>query len=174
MKKIAIAALGEGTIADEVSPVFARSPVFCIATVMSGDLVSLESVKNSAGDIPCSAGAISAKALADLGIDSVIAGDFGPQSCGVFRESGVAAYAASGCRISEALERYLAGDLSLYDYSYIADGDFSGRSDVSGFYFGRRGAKHAQRSHVCGRCGYISGDIKERGDKCPKCGLMSL
>ncbi|EHQ36878.1 NifB/NifX family molybdenum-iron cluster-binding protein [Methanoplanus limicola] len=173
MKKIAIAALGEGTFKDEVSPVFGRSPVFCLATVLSGDLVSFESVKNSAGDIPCSAGAVSAKVLADLGVDCVIAGGFGPQSCGVFRECGVVPYAASGCRISEALERYLAGDLPSYDYSAVA-GDLSGRNNVSGFYFGRRGVKPTQRSHVCGRCGYIAGERMERGDKCPNCGFMSF
>lgn len=175
MKKIAVASLGEGKFKDEVSPVFARSPFFLIATVVSGDLISFQSVKNPAGDIPCSAGAVSAKVLADLGVDCVIAGNFGPKSCGVFSESGVVPYATGGhgCRISEAIERYLAGDLPYYN-PFCSESYSSGSGAVSGFYFGKRNINHEKRPHVCSKCHSIIGDNRVRGNKCPNCGHIFL
>jgi predicted Fe-Mo cluster-binding NifX family protein len=77
-RKIAIPTTGGKGIEDSVSNVFGRANTFTIIDIEDKEVEKVEVIQNEAESYKHGAGPIVVKTLADLGVNLVIAGEFGP------------------------------------------------------------------------------------------------
>jgi predicted Fe-Mo cluster-binding NifX family protein len=111
--KVVITAQG-GNLDAEPSPVFGRCPVFLF--VDSGTR-QVEALENPAVAAPGGAGIQAAQMVVDRGARAVITGRLGPNAARVLEAAGVDTFLVGGSTAGEALERYLAGQLTPLEAS---------------------------------------------------------
>lgn len=76
--KLAIPTKKRGGMKDTVSDVFGRAKTFTIIDVEGKEVTKVEVIQNSAASYKQGAGPIAVKTLTDLGVNTVIASEFGP------------------------------------------------------------------------------------------------
>ncbi|MDI6819613.1 MAG: NifB/NifX family molybdenum-iron cluster-binding protein [Candidatus Hodarchaeaceae archaeon] len=74
---MAVATKGLKSLEDEVSDVFGRARAFAIVETEGGQIKNAKAVENPAASYEYGAGPIVTKMLADMGVEVVIAGEFG-------------------------------------------------------------------------------------------------
>lgn len=106
--KIAIASSSK-TLDSQVDPRFGRCPYFLIVDSKTEEFEVLE---NTAGQASRGAGISAAQMIANRGVGTVIAGNFGPNAVNVLTSSGIKIFGGvTGVTIKEALEQYKKGKL---------------------------------------------------------------
>ncbi len=108
--KIAVSTTNGG-LDDKVSDVFGRAVSFTIVDVENGDIKSVEVVRNDYAVRGGGAGIAVSQFLADKGVEVVITGNVGPNALSVLNSAGIKVYRAGGMKVSEAIERFLKGEL---------------------------------------------------------------
>jgi len=76
--RIAIPTKGKGGLEDVVCDVFGRANYFMIVDIEDGDVQKIQVVDNPAVSYQHGAGPIVVKMLVDLGVNMVLAAEFGP------------------------------------------------------------------------------------------------
>jgi predicted Fe-Mo cluster-binding NifX family protein len=103
--RVAIATEEEKGLEDVVSNVFARAKTFTILDVDEGKVKNLKIIQNSAVSYKSGAGPIVVKTLADLGVNRVIASEFGPGASTLLEQLNVAKVRVdAGSRVSEIVK----------------------------------------------------------------------
>ncbi len=108
--KIAVSTTNGG-LDDKVSEVFGRAVSFTIVDVENGDIKSVEVVRNDYAVRGGGAGIAVSQFLADKGVEVVITGNVGPNALSVLNSAGIKVYRAGGMKVSEAIEKFLKGEL---------------------------------------------------------------
>ncbi len=108
--KIAVSTTNGG-LDDKVSEVFGRAVSFTIVDVEDGDIKSVEVVRNDYAVRGGGAGIAVSQFLADKGVEVVITGNVGPNALSVLNSAGIKVYRAGGMKVSEAIEKFLKGEL---------------------------------------------------------------
>ena len=104
--RVAIATEGERGLEDVVSNVFARAKTFTIVDMDRGKVKNSKIIKNPAVSYKCGAGPIVVKTLADLGVNKVVASEFGPGASTLLEQLSVAKVKVNaGSRVSEIIEK---------------------------------------------------------------------
>jgi predicted Fe-Mo cluster-binding NifX family protein len=106
--KVVITAQGERLDA-EPSPVFGRCPVFLL---VDAETRQVEALRNPAVAAPGGAGVQAAQLVVDRGAQAVITGRLGPNAARVLQAAGVDTFQVGGRTAGEALDRFVAGELS--------------------------------------------------------------
>ena len=95
-------------MADSVSNVFGRAHTFTIIDIKEKEVEKVEVIQNSAESIRLGAGPIVVKMLTDLGVNLVIAGEFGPGVSTLLDHFNVAKVeVTSGTPVVEAIKNVL-------------------------------------------------------------------
>jgi len=76
--RIAIPTKSHNGLEDVVSEVFGRAKTFTIVDIEDGEVKKVEVIDNPAVSYKYGAGPVAVKTLADLGVNTVIAGELGP------------------------------------------------------------------------------------------------
>lgn len=106
--QIAVACKGLGGLDDDVSEVFGRSPCFALVNIGKGRIRKVKTIKNTAADRSHGAGPLICTRLSKLGVDVVVAGNFGPTVSDILREAEIEYVAVpAGTKVRDAVERYL-------------------------------------------------------------------
>jgi predicted Fe-Mo cluster-binding NifX family protein len=100
-----------GGLDDKVSEVFGRAVSFTIVEVVDGNIASVEVVRNDFAVRGGGVGVAVSQFLADKGVEVVLTGNLGPNALAVLNSAGIKAYRASGLKVSEAIEKFLKGEL---------------------------------------------------------------
>ena len=108
--KIAVSTTSGG-LDDKVSEVFGRAVSFTIVDVENGDIKSVEVVRNDYAVRGGGAGIAVSQFLANKGVKVVLTGNVGPNALSVLNSAGIKVYRASGLKVSEAVEKFLKGEL---------------------------------------------------------------
>jgi len=108
--KIAVSTTSGG-LDDKVSEVFGRAVSFTIVDVENGDIKSVEVVRNDYAVRGGGAGIAVSQFLANIGVKVVLTGNVGPNALSVLNSAGIKVYRASGLKVSEAVEKFLKGEL---------------------------------------------------------------
>jgi len=108
--KIAVSTTSGG-LDDKVSEVFGRAVSFTIVDVENGDVKSVEVVRNDYAVRGGGAGIAVSQFLADKGVEVVLTGNVGPNALSVLNSAGIKVYRAGGMKVSEAIEKFLKGEL---------------------------------------------------------------
>jgi len=107
--RLAIATEGERGLVDIVSNVFARAKTFTILDLEEGKVKDLKIIKNPAVSYKSGAGPIIVKTLADLGVNRVVASEFGPGASTLLEQLNVAKVKVnSGSRVSDIIKNILS------------------------------------------------------------------
>ena len=93
-------------------PNFGRAPTFTVFTVEEGAIVGHEVIQNPYQAAPSGAGIRAAQLVASHAPKAVFAGSFGPNASGVLAQAGIELVPASGMTVEQAVNAYLAGELS--------------------------------------------------------------
>lgn len=108
--RIAVASSNRGGLEDTISAVFARAPAFTIVDVENGEISNVKVVKNQAMSAPRGAGIMTVQMLINEGVDTVIAGQYGPNAYDALQAAGVRIYTLpAGTPIKEAIEKIIKG-----------------------------------------------------------------
>lgn len=103
--RLAIATEGKRGLADVVSNVFARTKTFTILDIDEGKVKDLKIIKNPAVSYKSGAGPIVVKTLADLGVNKVVASEFGPGVSTLLEQLNVAKLKVnSGSHVSDIIK----------------------------------------------------------------------
>lgn len=108
--KIAVSTTSGG-LDDKVSEVFGRAVSFTIVDVENGDIKSVEVVRNDYAVRGGGAGIAVSQFLANKGVEVVLTGNVGPNALSVLNSAGIKVYRAGGLKVSEAIEKFLKGEL---------------------------------------------------------------
>ena len=109
--KIAVASEGDRGLDDIVSTVFGKARKFTIIEVVDDQIKEVKTIENPGASYRYGSGPIAVKSLVDLGVDAVIASEFGPSVTALFEERGVKMFKVrSGIKVSEALSEFLSGE----------------------------------------------------------------
>jgi predicted Fe-Mo cluster-binding NifX family protein len=111
--KIAVATM-KGGLADEVSPVMGRCSTFTIVEIIGGRINETEVIKNEFANSTGGVGIQAAQQVSKLGVEVLIAGNFGPNAFGVLEQAGIKLVQAQG-KVENAVMRYLNGELKALE-----------------------------------------------------------
>ena len=100
-----------GGLDDKVSEVFGRAVSFTIVDVEDGEIRNVEVVRNDFAVRGGGAGIAVSQFLADKGVEVVLTGNVGPNALSVLQSAGIKVYRAGGLKVSEAIEKFLKGEL---------------------------------------------------------------
>jgi predicted Fe-Mo cluster-binding NifX family protein len=75
---VAVSTKGEKGLEDEVSEEFGRTKTITIVDTVDGEVKDTRVLQNPAASYRFGAGPILVKALADMNVDVIVAGEFGP------------------------------------------------------------------------------------------------
>lgn len=100
-----------GGLDDKVSEVFGRAVSFTIVDVEDGEIRNVEVVRNDFAVRGGGAGIAVSQFLADKGVEVVLTGNVGPNALSVLQSAGIKVYRAGGMKVSEAIEKFLKGEL---------------------------------------------------------------
>jgi len=105
---LAISTKGNRGIEDVVSNVFGRAKTFTIIDVKEKDVKNVEVIQNPAASFKQGSGPVVVKTLTDLGVDTVISGEFGPGVITLLEHFKVAKVKVKpGTPIAEAIKGFL-------------------------------------------------------------------
>lgn len=91
---------------------FGRCKYFC---VFDTDTKEVQVIENQGALSQGGAGIAAAQQVADLGVETLITGNLGPNAMNVLNSAGVKAYTAAGMDIEKAVEMYETGQLKPID-----------------------------------------------------------
>jgi len=100
-----------GGLDDKVSEVFGRAVSFTIVDVEDGEIRNVEVVRNDYAVRGGGAGIAVSQFLADKGVEVILTGNVGPNALSVLNSAGIKVYRAGGMKVSEAIEKFLKGEL---------------------------------------------------------------
>jgi predicted Fe-Mo cluster-binding NifX family protein len=107
-RKVAVPTNGERGMEDIVSDVFGRAKAFTLIEIDGKTIKKVEVIPNPAGSYKHGAGPIVVKTLTDLGVNIVIAGEFGPGVSTLLEHFNVAKVEVKpGTRVAEAVNKVL-------------------------------------------------------------------
>jgi predicted Fe-Mo cluster-binding NifX family protein len=110
--RIAVASSNGGGLEDTISAVFARAPAFTIVDVENGEIKNVKIIQNQAMSAPRGAGIMAVQMLINEGIDTVIAGQYGPNAYDALQASGIRIYTfPAGTSIKKAIEKIIKGEI---------------------------------------------------------------
>jgi predicted Fe-Mo cluster-binding NifX family protein len=107
--KVAISTAGT-TVNDAVELRFGRATAFLICDTESGSVNRVDNIQQL--NAAQGAGIQSAGNVVNSGATAVISGHCGPKAMRVLKSAGVKVYLTDHCSISDALERFKAGELA--------------------------------------------------------------
>ncbi|MDP2871175.1 MAG: NifB/NifX family molybdenum-iron cluster-binding protein [Bacillota bacterium] len=88
---------------------FGRSPRFTIVDLESGEH---ETIQGPGAAATGGAGVATAQALANRGVEAVVAGNLGPNACAVLQAAGIDCYQAAGRTVAQTVELLRQGQLT--------------------------------------------------------------
>jgi predicted Fe-Mo cluster-binding NifX family protein len=93
---------------DVVADVFGRAKNFTIIIIKEKNVTNVEVIKNTVASYKHGAGPLVVKTLIDLGVTTVIAGEFGPGVSTLLKQFNITQVKVnSGTRVAEALKAFL-------------------------------------------------------------------
>jgi len=106
--RIAVASQGLSGLDDVVSQVFGRSPAFTIVDVEDSTVKDIKAEKNPSADASHGAGPLTCTRLNKLGVNVVIAANFGPTVSAILKEAEIKAVIVKpGTKVEDAIQQYL-------------------------------------------------------------------
>ena len=106
--KLAIPTKEDGGVKDVVSDVFGRAKTFTIIKIEKKKVKNIEVIQNPAVSYNHGAGPIVVKMLTDKGVNTVVAGEFGPGVSTLLEHFNVAKIEVErGKRVTEAIKQFL-------------------------------------------------------------------
>lgn len=110
--RVAIPAVDDSGLGAAMDPRFGRAPFYALLDMKSGDL--LEIVPNTAAEAAHGAGTQAARLMREQGVQTVIAGRFGPKATDALRALGIEYRTApEGLTVGQALEKLKTGNLAV-------------------------------------------------------------
>jgi len=110
--KVAVASQGQGGLNDMVSPMFGRCPTFTIVEIENGEIKGVNVVPNQAAYAMQGAGIAAVQALANMGVNAILAGSFGPNAFAVCSQAGIQMIQVQpGTRVEDAVQSFISGKL---------------------------------------------------------------
>jgi predicted Fe-Mo cluster-binding NifX family protein len=107
--KIAIPTKAYAGLDDTVSEVFGKAKTFTIMDVENGQVKNVRVIDNIAASYDYGSGPVTAKTLADLKVDLVIAGELGPGASGLLKHHGIRKITTKpNTRVADVIEENLA------------------------------------------------------------------
>ena len=104
---IAIASQDDKGLESIVSPVFARAPFFTLIEVENGEIKRSEVIPNQFSYYGGGAGMSVAQWLIQMGVNIVVAGNFGPNSIGILQQTGIRTLSYPNIPVKEALKNLI-------------------------------------------------------------------
>jgi len=102
---MAVSTKGEKGLEDEVSEEFGRTKTVTIVDTMDGEVKDMRVLQNPAASYRFGAGPILVKTLADMNVDVIIAGEFGPGASALIEDRKMAKVTVKpGTPVNEAIE----------------------------------------------------------------------
>jgi predicted Fe-Mo cluster-binding NifX family protein len=106
--RIAVASKGLDGLDDVVSNVFGRSPAFTIVDIEDGFVKQVKAEENTSADAYHGAGPLTCMKLSKLGVNVVIAANFGPTVSDMLKEAGIdKVMMIPGTKVKDAIDRYV-------------------------------------------------------------------
>ena len=106
--KLAIPTKRHGGMKDTVSDVFGRAKTFTIIDVEGKEITKVEVIQNSAASYKHGAGPIAVKTLTDLGVNTVMASEFGPGVTTMLEHFNITKVEVNrGTQVVEAIKEFL-------------------------------------------------------------------
>jgi len=106
--KVAVAT-ASGGLDDVVSQMFARSPTFTLVEIRKGKIVDVKVISNKYVNNPSGVAIAVSQMLANLGVNVVIAGNFGPNAYRVLSQLGIKALTVPpGTKVREAVNSVIS------------------------------------------------------------------
>lgn len=104
--KVAIPTKGDGGMEDVVSDVFGRAKTFTVIDIEGKEIRNVEVIQNPAASYKYGAGPIVVKTLTDLGVNTMVASEFGPGVSTLLGHFNVAKIKVkAGTRVVEAINQ---------------------------------------------------------------------
>jgi Mrp family chromosome partitioning ATPase/predicted Fe-Mo cluster-binding NifX family protein len=109
--RVAIPAADDTGLSAAMDPRFGRAPYYVLVEPGGGEVVKV--VPNAARNEAHGAGTSAARLIGESGVNTVVAGRFGPKALQVLQGLGIALWTApDGLTVAEAVEKLAAGQLS--------------------------------------------------------------
>jgi len=108
--KVAVSVMGNG-MEQQVSPVFGRCNGFMVAELVGKESKKGNFVPNKSAGAAMGAGIAAAQQIAEVGVQAVIAGNFGPNAFMVLHQAGIKCYQAVEMSVEQALKQLSEGKL---------------------------------------------------------------
>ncbi len=106
--RLALPTKESGGMEDVISDVFGRAKTFTIIDIEGKEVKKVEVIQNPAASYKQGAGPIAVKTLTDKGINTIIAGEFGPGVSTLLEQFNVAMVEVKrGTRVTEAIKQFL-------------------------------------------------------------------
>ena len=106
--RIAIATKGLNGLDDSISDVFGRSPTFTIINIKNDTIRSVHPESNKSTSVEHSAGPLTCARLIKLGVNVVVAAEFGPTVSSMLSESKIKEVKVkAGIKVKDILQSYL-------------------------------------------------------------------
>lgn len=111
--RIAVATQGAGGLNDLVSPVFGRAMSFTVVEIENDEIKNVEVHPNPAMSAISGAGLQAAQILANLKVDVIIAGSFGPNASAALSVMGIQMISGvMGISVKEAIDKYISKEIT--------------------------------------------------------------
>ncbi|HIE33672.1 MAG TPA: dinitrogenase iron-molybdenum cofactor [Candidatus Altiarchaeales archaeon] len=117
--KIAVATTSGG-LDDQISPVFGRCQTLTIVKADNREIKEIEVISNESADASGGAGIQASQLMVEKKIDTVIAGNFGPNAVMVLKKAGIKMVQAQG-NVRDVLEKYLNGEINAINTPTVGE-----------------------------------------------------
>ena len=102
---MAVSTKGEKGLGDEVSEEFGRTKTITIVDMVDGEVKDARVLQNPAASYRFGAGPILVKALADMNVDVIVAGEFGPGASALIEDHKIVKVTViPGTSVNEAIK----------------------------------------------------------------------
>jgi predicted Fe-Mo cluster-binding NifX family protein len=106
--RVAVPTKEEGGVDDVVADVFGRAKTFTIVDIEGKAVTKVEVIQNPAASYKHGAGPIAVKMLIDRGVNTVVAGEFGPGVSTLLEQFNVGKTEVKrGTRVAEAIKPFI-------------------------------------------------------------------
>lgn len=106
--KLAVPTKGGGGMEDLVSEVFGRANAFTIIDIEGKEIKKVEVIQNPAASYKHGAGPIVVKTLTDLGVNTIVASEFGPGVSTLLEHFSITKVEVKpNIRVAEAIKEFL-------------------------------------------------------------------
>ena len=107
-KRVAVASEGLKGLEDIVPQVFGRSPAFTTIDIENGVLKGTSIKRNPSANLAHGAGPLTCTRLNKLGVDTVIAAEFGPTVSSILQEAEITKIKVEpGTKVKDTIKQYL-------------------------------------------------------------------